>query len=152
MADIDGLRPLVRDEDVALLGYRVLDDNDHLRGEHIRDTAITVVDLAELRAGGTGHALQRAMAAVAKPDVAGFWVHLDVDVLDDTLMPAVDYRHPGGVSWAEAADLLGGLLAGDQALGVEITIFNPTLDHDGSIARRLSDLIAGSVLRARPGP
>jgi arginase len=79
-------------------------------------------------------------------------VHLDVDVLDDTLTPAVDYRHPGGVSWAEAADLLGGLLAGDQALGVEITIFNPTLDHDGSIARRLSDLIAGSVLRARPGP
>jgi len=152
VADLDGLRPLVRDEDVALVGYRVLGDNDHFRGEHIRATAITVVDLSELRAGGTAHGLEKAMAAVAKPDLDGFWVHLDVDVLDDALMPAVDYRHPGGVTWEEAAELLGGLLASDQALGVEITIFNPRLDPDGTIAQRLSDLIAGSVLRAHPGP
>jgi Arginase family len=87
------------------------------------------------------------MAAVTKPDLAGFWVHLDVDVLDDALMPAVDYRHPGGITWEEALMLLGGLLTSDRARGVEVTIFNPQLDLDGSIAQRLSDLIADSVLR-----
>jgi arginase len=148
VADLDGLRPLVRDEDVALVGYRALGDNDHFLGEHIRTTAITVVDFSEVRARGAGHALGRAMATVAKPDLEGFWVHLDVDVLDDALMPAVDYRHPGGITWEEAAELLGGLLASDEARGVEITIFNPRLDPDGSMARRLSHLIAGSVLRA----
>jgi arginase len=147
LADLDGLRPLVRDEDVALVGYRAIDDNDHFLDEHVRSTAIAVVDFSELRGRGAGHALERAMAAVTKPDLEGFWVHLDVDVLDDALMPAVDYRHPGGSTWAEARQLLGGLLASGRARGVEITIFNPRLDPDGSIAQRLSDLIADSVLR-----
>jgi arginase len=151
LTDLDGLRPLVRDEDVALVGYRVLDDNDHFLGEHIRSTAITVVDLSELRETGTGRALEKALATVTKPDLEGFWVHLDVDVLDDALMPAVDYRHPGGLSWQEAAEILGGLLASDRARGLEVTIFNPRLDPGGGIARRLSDLITSSVLRRPPG-
>jgi arginase len=144
LADLAGLRPLVRDDDVALVGYRVLDDNDHFRGEHVRDTAITVVDFFEIRGRGTSRALEKVLGTVGKPDLAGFWVHLDVDVLDDVLMPAVDYRHPGGLTWQEAGEILGGLLASDGARGLEVTIFNPRLDSDGSIARRLADLIAGS--------
>ncbi len=66
------LRPLVRDEDVALVGYRVLDDNDHFLGEHIRSTAITVVDLTEVRETGTGRALGKALANLTKPDLKGF--------------------------------------------------------------------------------
>src|SRR5580700_11972090 len=85
LTNLDGLRPLVRDEDVALVGYRVLDDNDHFLGEHIRSTAITVVDLSELRDTGTGRVLEKVLATVAKPGLQGFWVHLDVDVLDDAV-------------------------------------------------------------------
>ena len=147
LTNLDGLQPLVRDEDVALVGYRVLDDNDHFLGEHIRSTAITVVDLTEVRETGTGRALEKALATLTKPDLEGFWVHLDVDVLDDALMPAVDYRHPGGLAWQEAAEILGGLLASDRARGLEVTIFNPRLDPDGSIAQCLSDLITDTVLR-----
>jgi arginase len=127
------------------VGYRVLDDNDHFGGEHIRSTAITVVDLSEVRAQGTSHALDTAMTTLTKPGLDGFWVHLDVDVLDDALMPAVDYRHPGGLSWREAADILGGLLSSDKARGLEITIFNPRLARGGGLASQLSDLIADAV-------
>jgi arginase len=74
-------------------------------------------------------------------------VHLDVDVLDDALMPAVDYRHPGGITWQEATQILGGLLASDRACGLEVTIFNPRLDPGGGIAQRLSDLITSTVPR-----
>lgn len=152
LADLDGLRPLVRDDDVALIGYRVVGDNDHFLGEHIRSTAITVADLPEVRARGTGYAVGKAAATLTRPDLEGFWVHLDVDVLDDALMPAVDYRHPGGLTWEEATQILGGLLASDQARGLEITIFNPRLDPDGNIAQRLSDLIASSLQRCpHPG-
>jgi arginase len=76
-------------------------------------------------------------------------VHLDVDVLGDELMPAVDYRHPDGLSWDEAGELLTGLLGHKMARGLEVTIFNPRLDPDGSLARQLSDLIAGTVHAAR---
>ena len=61
-----------------------------------------VVDLTEVRETGTSRVLERTLATVTKPDLKGFWVHLDVDVLDDALMPAVDYRHPGGLTWQEA--------------------------------------------------
>jgi arginase len=149
LADIDGLRPLVRDDDVALIGYRVLDDNDHFLDEHIRSTAITVADLCDIRTHGAGHALERAVTTLTRPELEGFWVHLDVDVLDDALMPAVDYRHPGGLSWQDAEHILGGLLGSHNACGLEVTIFNPRLDPGGTIARRLSDLIE-AVLPRRP--
>jgi arginase len=142
LTDLDGLRPLVQDEDVALVGYRVFGDNDHVLDEHIRDTAVTVVDFPDVRERGTASAVERTLAAVTRPGADGFWVHLDVDVLDDDLMPAVDYRHPGGISWEEAGDILRGLLRASGARGLEVTIYNPRLDADGSLAQRLSALIA----------
>ena len=141
LTDLDGLAPLVRAEDVALVGYRDFDDNDRFGDEHIRDSGITVLDYRDVRAGTIPQILDRAMATVSKPELQGFWVHFDVDVLDDAIMPAVDYRHEGGLTWDEAAELLQALLAQPGARGLEVTIFNPNLDPDRSIARKLSDLI-----------
>jgi arginase len=145
LADLDGLRPLVRDEDVALVGYRVFGDNDHVLDEHVRDTAITVLDYPEIREHGAASTLARALAAVTRPGTEGFWVHLDVDVLDDDLMPAVDYRHSGGLTWEETAEILRGLLGAGGARGLEVTIFNPRLDAGGSLAQHLSGLITNAV-------
>jgi arginase len=114
----------------------------------VRDAVrIAVLDLSEVRDVGTDRTVGTALAAVARPGLDGFWVHVDVDVLDDAVMPAVDYRHLGGLSWREAADILGGLLASGQARGLEITIFNPALAPDGSMAAKLADLVAGAVAR-----
>jgi arginase len=99
VADLNGLGPLVRDEDVAVVGYRVVGDNDRFGGEDIRSTAIGALDLQEVRRLGTGATLERVIATVTGPGLHGFWVHLDGDVLGDELMPAVDYRHPDGLSW-----------------------------------------------------
>ncbi len=151
LADLDGLRPLVRDEDVVLVGYRVFGDNDHVLDEHIRDTAITVIDYPEIREHGAASTLEKALTAVTRLGVEGFWVHLDVDVLDDELMPAVDYRHPGGLTWEEAAEILRGLLHASGARGLEVTIFNPRLDPSGGLARRLSDLITNVIPASRIG-
>ena len=149
LTNLDGLQPLVQDEDVALIGYRVFDDNDHVLEEHVRDTAITVLDRPEVREAGTARTLGKALAAVSRPGTDGFWVHMDVDVLDDDLMPAVDYRYPGGLSWNEATELLRGLLSASEARGLDVTIFNPRLDPTGSLARRLTDLIASALPRDR---
>ena len=135
----------MRAEDVALIGYRDFDDNDRFGSEHVRDSGITVLDYRDVRAGTIPLILDRALAAVTKPELQGFWVHFDVDVLDDAIMPAVDYRCEGGLSWDEAAQLLQGLLRRPGACGPEVTIFNPNLDPDGSIARQLCDLIGRCV-------
>jgi arginase len=48
------------------------------------------------------------------------------------------------LSWEELSATLRVLMATGQAVGVNVGIFNPAFDEDGSIARRLvSCLVAG---------
>ncbi len=65
----------------------------------------------------------------------GFWIHVDADVLDDELMPAVDSRAPGGLSYEALVGLLRPLLASPRALGVEVTIYDPDRDPEGTVGR-----------------
>jgi arginase len=78
---------------------------------------------------------------LSQPQIAGFWVHLDADVLDDAVMPAVDYRMPGGLSWGELTKVLQAAIGSGRAVGLDITIFNPKLDEDGTIAAAFVDAL-----------
>ena len=67
VADIEDRGPLVRDDDVALLGYRVFTDGtDRHLGLHVRDTAILVHDLDDIRRDGLTAALEASLARVAR--------------------------------------------------------------------------------------
>ena len=110
-------------------------------GVHIDDTLIVAIDLAELRRRGLEQSIDDALAVVTRDELDGFWIHIDVDVLHDDLMPAVDYRYPDGLSWEELATILSAALATGRAKGIDITIFNPNLDQDGNLARRLVQLL-----------
>ena len=106
---------------------------------------LAAMDLATVRERGIEHAARDALVHLERADgPAGFWIHLDVDVLDDAIMPAVDYRLPGGLGWGELTVVLRAAAASERAAGLEVTIFNPTLDADGRIARTLVNaLVAG---------
>ena len=101
VTDIEGSRPLVREEDVVVLGRRDRDEAEKHGSQRIEDTAIEVLDLGTVRSLGAKAAAGRALERLAMPSREGFWVHLDADVLDDAIMPAVDYRMPDGLSWDE---------------------------------------------------
>jgi arginase len=133
LADIDGLAPYVHDADVVAIGER---EGDPAERAAIAASAIRVCDLAELRASGP-----------AAPPDAPYWVHVDADVLDSELLPAVDSPAPDGLSFAELSQLIRALLPG--AVGLQVTVFDPDLDPDGSQAHALTDcLVAGfSALR-----
>jgi arginase len=151
LSELGGLGPLVKDGDVALIGYRAFRDNDHSLEEHVRDTAIAIVDLPHLphlRHQGVEATLRSATNRLNSEDVAGYWVHFDVDALDDDLMPAVDHHHPGGLTREEAEAVLALLVGAPGAVGMDITIYNPRLDPGRELAARLVDL-CGSALQAR---
>jgi arginase family enzyme len=141
ITDLEGRRPLLRDEDVVVFGYR---DADHAAAEGSRPLAPTIhaIDLASVRERGAGRAARDALAHLERTGgPAGFWVHLDVDVLDDAIMPAVDYHLPDGLTWEELTAVLRTEIASEQATGLDITIFNPALDPDGRVARSLVDAL-----------
>lgn len=137
VADLEALRPLVRDDDVVHLGRRDAEEAEQAGSQRIEDTEITVVDLPTMRDLGAQRAAEDALGHLRRPGLKGFWIHLDCDVLDDAVMPAVDYRLPGGLSWDELSTVLRVARASGDVVGLEVTIFNPALDGDGSIAQAL---------------
>jgi arginase len=144
VAQLDDEGPLVQDDDVVAFGRRDAEEAEAAGSQRIEGTGIAVLDLAIVRARGAEVAARDALARVGRSELDGFWVHVDCDVLDDAVMPAVDYRLPGGLSWDELETVLRMAVESGRATGLEITIFNPALDTDGSITRALVD----SLVRA----
>jgi arginase family enzyme len=81
--------------------------------------------------------------AEARADLDGFWIHLDADVLDAAVMPAVDSPEPGGPDLDQLAGLLRPLVNHPKALGMELTIYDPKLDPDLTCGTRLVGLLEG---------
>ena len=145
LTNIDDLKPLVRDEDAVVFGYRDTEQSLSYGSQDIRETNMHVFDLSQIRGLKIGTATSVAVARLMKDGLEGFWIHLDADVLDDRVMPAVDYRLPdGGLGFSELSKLLSALIDSGHAVGMTITIFNPHLDLDGSIAKNfVSSIVAG---------
>jgi arginase len=55
---------------------------------------------------GIENAATDALAHLTRSELDGFFIHLDADCLHDDIMPAVDFRISGGLSWKELGILL----------------------------------------------
>ncbi|CAM5540697.1 arginase family protein [Streptomyces purpurascens] len=141
LADLEGRGPLVRDEDVVALGFRDTEESAAY-GTQPLPSALHAMELDTVRDLGAAEAARRAVGLLTGDGAgAGYWVHLDVDVLDDAAMPAVDYRLPGGLTWQELETVLRTALSDGGAVGLDVAIFNPRLDPDGSLAERLAECL-----------
>jgi arginase len=147
IAELEGFGRLVRDDDVVVFGRRDAEEADAAGSQRIEDTSIDVIDLSGVRDRGVGRSARDALARLGRSDLDGFWIHLDCDVLDDAVMPAVDYRLPDGLSWDELGTVLRLAIDSRRAVGIEVTIFNPALDRDGVITRSLVDCLVGALGR-----
>jgi arginase len=142
LTNLGGSKPLVRAEDIFVLGER--EDDPETRDA--RDTGIEIWDLSAVREIGPGEAATRAVETLGANGVDGFWMHLDADVLDDEVMPAVDSRQPGGLSYAELIQVLRVLLRADLAVGMQVTIFDPELDPTGEIAEGFTSAVVAAFM------
>jgi arginase len=147
LADIDGRGPLVRAQDTIVFGMR---DQEEQRsyGSQPLPPELRAFDLQTIRTLGAEAAARSALDHLTRDELDGFFIHVDADCLDDAVMPAVDYRQPDGLSHAELATTLELALATGKAVGLEITIYNPELDHDGTAGRALTDLLVGVLAPA----
>jgi arginase len=145
LTNIDGLKPLVEDDNIVVFGYRDIEEAAGYGSQDVRDTDMCILDLSQVRRLNIKTAASLALEKLTKNRLDGFWIHLDADVLDDSVMPAVDYRQNGGLSHTELTELLRILLASGHAVGMSITIFNPSMDSDGSIARKFVSSVAAGL-------
>lgn len=149
LTDLRSLRPLVRETDVVLLGHRDEDEGYPPDLLGISRTVMRSCDLAEARRTGMRKAVLDSFDRLRSNGVEGVWIHLDVDVLDVDLMPAVDSPEPGGLAYEELDEILSAAFSTGLAIGMEVTIFDPDLDPDGRIAAGFVEALAGVFRRAR---
>ncbi|MEU9332655.1 arginase family protein [Streptomyces sp. NPDC048290] len=149
LADLEGRGPLVADEDVVAFGFRDAAESAVFGVQPLPDELLAL-DLHTVREIGAVGAAREALEVLSgESGGEGYWVHLDADVLDDAVMPAVDYRLSGGLAWQELDAVLGAALADPGVRGMSVTIFNPRLDAGGDIALRFTECVVGAFERAR---
>ncbi|ROR80085.1 arginase [Plantibacter flavus] len=132
IADIDGLGPYFEPRRVVHIGHR----DDDAEAAQARETLGLVIPARRFIEQPAGD------VRVAVHEVAGrgYWLQLDVDVLDASIMPAVDSPDPGGLDAPQLRALLAELAPG--AVGASVTVFDPDLDPDGRYARLLTEVLA----------
>lgn len=145
LADLDGQRPLVREENAVVFGFRDAESAVADGSPDVRQTAMHIFDLTEVRRLGAVATAREGLATLEASGVEGFWVHLDADVLHDEVMPAVDYRMPDGLWPEELTEGLAVVLASPLAVGMEVTIYNPTFDNaERTAARTLAQAVTAA--------
>ena len=145
LSNLDHLKPLVKEQDIVVFGYRDSAQSAQYGCQDIKKTTmINAVELVDVEKLGLKNTASLGIRTLLKNELSGFWIHLDADVLDDSIMSAVDYRLPDGITFPELSNLLKLLLLSKKAVGISVTIFNPTLDKDGSITRNfVSSIVEG---------
>ncbi|MFF3323542.1 arginase family protein [Streptomyces sp. NPDC002889] len=141
LTDLEGRRPYLRDEDVRLFGTRDAFEEDRAELAELKIPTVTVGDLREWGPADLAAATLRSLDA---PALDGFWVHLDADVLDPSVMPAVDSPDPDGLLPDELTAILKVLVHSERCVGLNVTIYDPDLDPDGSAGALLADLIVAA--------
>jgi arginase len=141
LASLAAEGPLVAPEAVALLGRR-----DPAEPSHAALAASAILDLPHTAVRQRGPAAA-ARAALDRLEAlpGGFWVHLDADLFDPTEIAAVDTPEPDGLHAAEVVELLAPLARHPRALGMEVTIYDPSLDPERQGAAVLADTVARAL-------
>jgi arginase len=140
LARLAGPAPLVRPDHVALIGRR--DGSQPSYGhEALRLSGILDIADPDWRRGRPAAIAAPTLDRVGPSDVSGFWILVDADVLDPVVMPAVGSPEPGGPGLDELGEFLGPLVGHPKALGVALTLYDPSLDPDRTCAERLVGLL-----------
>lgn len=144
---IDGHLPLVDPADVLLFGHR---DDDRWYDAALLAVAagpMRSVALDEARRGDIDRVFARRLAELTGSGIEALWVHLDVDVLDDAAMPAVDARQPEGMTVDELARVLSACVATGLLRGLHLTNYDPERDPGLDAGRRLVGLLADALVQ-----
>ena len=148
LVDLEHLRPYVREDDVVHLGLvREPGDATYADVAAFEASAIRRYSAEQIRGDGAVTLTQRAADELAAAELGGFWVHLDADVLDETIMPAVDSPNSGGLTADELTDVLGLLLSSPAAVGMDVCIYDPHLDATGAAGDLLADVVVSALGR-----
>ena len=148
LADLAGPAPIIDPAAAIVAGYRSEPNPETVPAgpftpeRYLIDPRIEAIEAAEITdPAALGERIERQLSSAP----GRFWLHLDVDVLDPQVLPAVSYPEPGGLDWEQALALVRPLGVSRRLIGASVADFNPDLDPDGRYGRRLAELVAAAL-------
>jgi arginase len=133
--------PAVKEDNVALVGLRSLDDDERAA---IRESDVTAYTMSDIDAHGLQDVVEDALS-VATDGTDAVHVSLDMDWLDPTEAPGVGTPVRGGVSYREAHAAMEQVAEiADQIRSMEVVEVNPILDDHNRTAELAVELLASA--------
>jgi arginase len=136
-----GEPPLVREPDITLFGIERLDppEQDLLNKSPLRHVLASAI-----RSKGATAAAKDALTHL-HADSREFILHLDLDVVAQEELPAVNVPGSGGLRFDEVRAALTEFLSHKNLLGLDVAQYNPDKDPDGAAARKVVDLLVEAL-------
>lgn len=142
---VDG--PLVADEDAIQAGERDAEspDYDQYYGDIVR-TAITRLTIQQIRRDGIARTAERILARLEERKLDRTWVHVDLDVLEEQVMDAVDSPGTPGFDFQDLSTLLRALIGSGRVAGLDVCIYDPALDPGHRFAKPIVECLAAALV------
>ena len=141
---IDG--PLVADADAIQVGERDAEsaDYDKYYGDIVR-TSITRLTIQQILREDIPRTAERIVARLEARGLDRVWVHVDLDVLDEKVMNAVDSPGTPGLDFNQLVILLRMLINSGRVIGLDACIYDPDLDPGHRYANVIASGLAAVV-------
>jgi len=130
---------------IVQIGMRGVGSARSKEVEDARKYGAEIITAYELHEIGMQAALDRI------PNNANYYLSIDADGLDPTIMPAVTAPTPGGLNWVQIYTLIHGLVNKGRVLGMDLVEISPSLDNGNMTlvhAERIICNFIGATVRA----
>jgi arginase len=136
-----GEPPLVREPDALIFGLKRVDQPEV---DFLTRSPLRHVNAADINLHGAEKSAHDALAHL-HADSREFLLHLDLDVIAQEELAAVNVPDSQGLSFAEVRGSFVEFVKQKNLLGLDIAQYNPDKDPDGSAARKVVDLLAEAL-------
>jgi arginase len=139
--------PLVADVDAIQVGDREKESEEPATGT--LEPSIALFTVQEILRRGLAEVSDRVVELLDQRALDRVWLHVDLDVLDQRVMPAVDSPGSPGLDFAQLADLVSRLVDTGRVIGLDVTIYDPELDPAGEYLPNIVECLASGLVGVR---
>jgi arginase len=141
LVGLAGVVPMVRPENVALVGLRSVDD---LEKYNVRETGVHAFTMRDIDERGMRAVIEQAIQVVSA-GTAGIHVSFDMDSVDPSEAPGVGTPVPGGLTYREAHLAMELIGDSEKLVSVEVVEVNPVMDVANKTAVLGVELITSAL-------
>jgi arginase len=141
LAAMFGHSPLLPEENIVLYGVR---DLDPLETKALAKSKVRVYSRQKIKSQGAEKTAEEILRYL-QSNCDCLYLHVDLDVLDESVFSAQGLPVPDGLSKEEFQSTLKVLVKSGKLCALSLMVFDAAKDADGNQAKRIVELVSGAL-------